>query len=405
MFVVALLPLPATDVPSAVLIPIQMWNIETDRAAEVHNVLLPTRTWPQLESAVREAFKNNWTAENCGKFSLYYITDLSDPVEFREDVSSQAQLDAYLAWRPNSGRQSFLQLFLNVAVIFQASGKPVSPVKPPLTINTAMARAHDASRQVEPRSSSHLSPDSATSPQSPGTPRQREFRQMVLARDSEGCVRPDAALLQSPPPAIFRCVFCEKLLQPLKKQIEACHVVPHAVGERLGKSLDVEQQLAIGGSTEDIANGVSVCSICHGVFDSGLLWVEVDADGTQRIHVHESSRQVAHYAPLHEKRVHMPANPAFPFPGVAAWRWRREWATMQRDHDVAQTERKLAELELQGSPQIPCRCGRANVNKKCRTGTQNTPACKKCCEKSGQVCAPHRLAGVAAAAASSSSPP
>lgn len=220
---------------------------------------------------------------------------------------------------------------------------------------------------------------------------------MVLARDSDGCMRPDVALLQSPPPSIFCCVFCETRLQPLPKQIEACHVVPHAERERLGKSLDVQQQLAIGGSVEDIANGVSVCSICHGVFDSGLLWVEGDVNHTWVIHVHESSMQVAHFRALHKKPVRIPPNPTFPFPGEVAWRWRKEWAEVKREDAAEKAADRLAKLNL--GVVCPGSCGGKARNKSCKNGL-----CKSCCEQSNTSCSTHpRVSRVTTNAAASSS--
>ena len=256
------------------MIPVQVWNIETHAAEEIHNLMLVHRTWPELQLLVQKAFASKWTIENGGKFALYYIVDLGDPLGTRADVSSQAELEAYFSWHANSGRDRFLYLFMNVAVVFQASGKPVSPLKAPLAIDTALARAHDSRSLHQPRSASHLSPENASSPQSPGTPREKEFCQVVLARDSDGCVRPDAARF-GPPACIYRCVFCHKLFLPGKKQIEAAHLVPHALNERLEKELDTRMLLAIGGSIDSLSNGVSACSICHGRFDDGLIWVEL----------------------------------------------------------------------------------------------------------------------------------
>jgi hypothetical protein len=389
---------------SPIMVSVQVWNIETDRAEEIHNVMLPTRTWPELEHRVRETFKTKWTAENRGKFALYYILDLSEPLETRADVGNQEELDAYFAFRTAAGRGWYLQLFLNVAVIFQASGKPASPVKPPLAINTALARAYDGHSVRQPRSSSasHLSPDSASGPPSPGTPREKEFRQVVLARDSDGCVRPDAAKL-GPPACIYRCVFCHKLFLPGKKQIEAAHLIPHAPLERLGKELDVPTLIAIGGSVDSLTNGVSACSICHGRFDDGLVWVEMADSATLRIVVHESIRAVdQNIGPLHQTLLRTPPDASFPFPGVVAWRWRKEWAELRRQQAEDAIAKQLAELELHGSPQVPCRCGRANINKKCRTGAGGAATCKPCCRLSNKPCAAHGLTAGAASASGSS---
>ena len=383
------------------LVSIQLWNIDTHRAEEIRNVLLKQRTWEELDGAVKEAFKNRWTTENKGRFALYYLHDLLQPLETRSDVGNQEQLDGYFAFLQHPPRDRGLMLFLNIAVIFQASGKPVSPVKPPLSIDTALARSYD-SRQ--PRSASHLSPDSVTSPQSPGTPREKEFRQVVLARDSDGCVRPDTAKF-GPPACIYRCVFCQKLFLPGKKQIEAAHLVPHAPNERLGKELDTRTLIAIGGSIDSLSNGVSACSICHGRFDDGLIWVEAPDDASPRtIVIHDSIRAVdQHVGPLHNTLLRMPSDATFPFPSVVAWRWRKEWAELKRQQMADSLARQLAELELQGSPQVPCKCGRANINKKCRTGAGSTPTCKPCCKESKKLCVPHGLSGAVDTASASAS--
>ena len=378
---------------------VQVWNIETNRAEEMHGVMLRQRTWKELEDGVRNTFRHLWTTENQSRFALYYIYDLSDPVLSRLKVESQEQLDAYFAFRADTRRDSHLHLYLHIAVIFQASGKPVSPLKPPLSINTALARAHDIGTT---HSSSHLSPNSASSPQSPGTPREKEFRQVVLARDSEGCVRPDAAKL-GPPACIYRCVFCHKLFLPGKKQIEAAHVIPHAPNERLGKEFDTPTLVAIGGSIDSLTNGVSVCSICHGSFDDGLMWVErVNSTSVMTVVVDASIRTVdQHAGPLHNTVLRTPTDARFPFPGEEAWQWRKEWAELRRQQQAASIARKLAELDLQGSPQLLCRCGRANINKKCRTGAGGTPSCKQCCREASKTCAAHGLVGDSSAANSS----
>jgi hypothetical protein len=391
---------PRTALPR--LVTVQMWNIETHRAEEIHNVLLTKRTWVELQATVKEAFMSRWTEENKGRFALYYIHDLLHPLETRADVGNQEQLDGYLAFLEKPPRDRGLMLFLNVAVIFQASGKPVSPVKPPLAIDTALARSYDGRPDRQVRSSSHLSPADVNSPTSPGTPREKEFRQVVLARDSDGCVRPDAARLGAPA-CIYRCVFCHKVFLPGKKQIEAAHVVPHAVSERLGKEVDVPTLLAIGGSIDSLGNGVSACSICHGRFDDGLIWVDMLGDAAPRtIVVHESIRGVdLNISPLHNTLLRTPSDSTFLFPGVVAWRWRKEWAELRRQQAEESVSRQLAELELQGSPQVKCSCARANINKQCRTGAGGTPTCKPCCRESGKSCATHNFAGAVSSASPS----
>ena len=364
------------------MLPVQVWNIVLGVAEELRTVPLHSRTWAELESSVRQRFADKLNDENHHRFTLYYILDLTEPHESRTPVSNQEELAAYLQWRCSGERQLAHQLFFHVAVIFQASGKPKSPERAPLSIDTALARASvgvGAARKAASRS--HLSPEDAGSPQSPSTPRRKEFRQMVLARDSEGQVRPDDAKKQVPLPIIFCCVFCEQLYQPLPKQIDACHVIPHA--DQQGKAVTVAHLLGIGGSLEDIGNGVSVCSICHGVFDSGLLWVEVDATGVQRIFVHEDSRAVEHFRPLHDKLVRLPSDPSFTFPGAVAWLWRKEWALLKRqalrdqlvDAELAQSMGD-ASLQEPQTPKVPCSCGLAGEfqNQLCPN-----KLCKACC--------------------------
>ncbi|MDB5794433.1 MAG: hypothetical protein JWR25_812, partial [Noviherbaspirillum sp.] len=138
----------------------------------------------------------------------------------------------------------------------------------------------------------------------------------------------------------------------------------------------------VGGSLHTLLNGVSVCSICHGVFDSGLLWVELDAAGVQRIFVHEDSRAVQHFQPLHSKLVRMPSDPTFAFPGAVAWQWRKEWAPLKRqwlrDKADAELAKSMADASLQEpqTPKVPCSCGVAGnfKNQKCPN-----KLCKSCC--------------------------
>ena len=373
------------------MVSVQVWNIEANRAEEMHGVMLRSRTWPELESCVREAFYHHWTPENQGRFALYYIHDLSDPLLSRSKVESQEQLDAYFAFRAETRRDSFLQLYLHVAVIFQASGKPASPAKPPLAIDTALARSFDSRPDRQPHSASHLSPDSASSPPSPGTPREKEFRQVVLARDSDGNVRPDIAALAAPA-AIFRCVFCEGHF--VWNLVKGAHVVPHSERERLGKALDVPTLLRIGG-VESLNNGVSACNNCHEEFDSGLMWIE-QANNSElpTIHVHESIRSVQlSIGQLHGRSLRRPSDPSFPFPSALAFQWRKEWATLKRDKSAAKVVEKLARLGLGGD--CPGSCGGKPKNKACKNGL-----CKPCCDQTVNGCGVHPLAARASPAAS-----
>jgi hypothetical protein len=381
------------------MVPVQVWNIETDRAEEWRSLVLPRPLlWSQLEAAVRGEFDARWTPANQGRFSLYYIYDVFDPVLSRTKVGNQEQLDAYLAFRADTKRDAHTQLFLHVAVILQADGKPVSPVKPPLSINTAMARAQEHGASA---SASHLSPpDSACSPQSPGTPREKEFRQVVLQRDSDGCVRPDTPARSMA--SIYRCVFCAGSFLPLPKQIEAAHVVPHAERERLQKALDGETLLRIGGGLEVLTNGVSACSVCHGIFDAGLMWVEqADDAATRTICVDASIRDVQRsIGQLHGRRLLVPSDASFPFPGCVAWRWRAEWAQLKRADAADKVADKLAKLALGGPTPCSGRCGGAKTrNQSCKNGW-----CKACCDLTPDGCTVHPLSqrrcNAAAAAAS-----
>lgn len=86
--------------------------------------------WMDFESKVRESFSSSLNDATEQQFSLYFIADLSNPLESRADVRSQEELEQYLHWRTE--RSSDTQLFLQVSDAFQSGQrKPTSPMRPP----------------------------------------------------------------------------------------------------------------------------------------------------------------------------------------------------------------------------------------------------------------------------------
>lgn len=370
-----------------------MWDVEASVGVEMKIVHLQRRTWAVLVEQVQQQFSERLARAPDGLFALYYIHDPSSPLLSRSKVHDQSTLDEYIAFRFASVRNNFLNLYLHVAVLLNpVTGKPVSPVKPPLSIHTALARAQEFESGAV-ASSSHLSPDSAGSPQSPGTPREKEFRQVVLARDSDGNVRPDVASLAAPA-AVFRCVFCARAF--VWNLVKGAHVVPHSGRERLGLELEVATLLRIGG-VESLSNGVSSCNDCHEVFDAGLMWVEQESDAIPpTIFVHDSIRGVQlSIGRLHDQPLRRPADGTFPFPTALAFQWRKQWAELKRGRAADKVAEKLAKLALGGA--CTGSCGGKPFNKACKRRPQ---MCKPCCGDAGG-CSTHppRMAAAAASAA------
>jgi hypothetical protein len=383
---------------------IQTWDVEASAAGDMKIVHLQRRTWAALEEQVQQQFSERLAGAPGRLFALYYIHDPSSPLLSRSKVHDQSTLEEYISFRFASVRNNFLNLYLHVAVLLNpATRKPVSPVKPPLSIDTALARAQEAHIGVQqaasPRSSSsHLSPDSVTSPLSPGSPREKEFRQVVLARDSDGNVRPDEAVLQAPA-AVFRCVFCADAFLP--KLIKGAHVVPHSERERLGLDLEVTTLLRIGG-VESLSNGLSACNNCHEEFDEGLVWVEQDSHSTPpTIFVRESIRAVQlSIGRLHGQPLRRPADASFPFPSALAFQWRKQWAALKREKTAESVADKLAQLAVGGTCSV---CTERALNKACK---KNPKLCAQCCRSAGG-CSVHRLqaAGSSAAATAAANHP
>lgn len=379
-----------------------MWNVERDVAESMRPVTLRVCTWAELESGVRQTFADLLNDKNRSLFALYYIVDPDEPVVSRKKVGNQQQLETHMRWRSTCGLDTGMQLFFHVSNSFQG-GKPRSPEKPPLFINTALARASGGIAQDGPDSAHPVSPCSADSQGSRAMPRQKEFRQMVLARDSDHHLRPEHAI-KIRPPLLYRCVFCKKLLPALDHLIQACHVIPHSEKKRLGKEVSMEHMLAVGGFLECILNGVSLCALCHVTFDSGLMWVDVEQDGALRIFVHEDWRDVPDFQPKHGQLVQR-TDPRFAFPAAVAWQWHKEWAAIKRncatDSELAQS---MDDASLQDSRNtlVPCDCKKGFRDRACVRLT-----CKSCCleTKTKVVCkaSGHRAEGTPTSASSSSS--
>lgn len=138
--------------------------------------------------------------------------------------------------------------------------------------------------------------------------------------------------------SVYRCEFCGSSFLPLAKKIN-CRTSAERERERLQKVMEGETLLRIRGDLEVLSHGVSACSACH---DSGLMWVEQASDAAMRtIFVDAFIRDVQRSSgQLHIRPLRVPFDASFPFPDCVAWRWRAEWAELNRA-DVAD---KLAKL-------------------------------------------------------------
>lgn len=210
--------------------------------------------------------------------------------------------------------------------------KPKSPSKPP-PINTALARAvNDGSLQTaplgqqQPQRQRLLASSSSPSPKSPNSAAQQErdrlFRRKVLTRDCPDHLDPDYV---DPCLFLFICVFCGIEQPGGLGQLEAAHVVPLALGERLGKPMDVYPVLPM--YLNDVLNGVSLCVACHRMFDAGYLYVEPEPAGERRLLVkvadpvrHHGNK---HFKSLHDRPVITPSSKD-QFPSLPWWEWRTQ---------------------------------------------------------------------------------
>lgn len=119
---------------------------------DVKRIPLPEPlTWTGFVSKVHETFSAALNEANQGQFSLYFIPDLSIPVDSRVKVTNQKELELYLVWR--AARSHTTQLFLHVPRTFQSDGKPTSPVRPP-PINTTFSNGSPVITSPSSRQSS-----------------------------------------------------------------------------------------------------------------------------------------------------------------------------------------------------------------------------------------------------------
>jgi hypothetical protein len=362
-------------------------------------VLLRSAVWMELEQKVREAFHDKWTGPAGDRFTLYYINDLLEPYSSRSKVDCDLAVQAYLEFK-RTGLNMGKMLFLHIPIIMHSDGKSDSPTKPPISIDTHLARQFASSSATVASSASHLSPPVGDSPLSPGSPREKEQRLLVLARDSD----PFTPLtLASKSKAVYSCVFCGESFVP--RLVEAAHLVPSSVQERMDKEVDEVLLVELGG-VHSVRNGVTACETCHTLFDDGNLWAVVDTPSFSsssssspspsllgpdlRLCIGDSVQADGHASRLAGRLIKQPADYRLrsAFPPPAWWQWRLEWAALRRANDLA---RDLAKLQVSGT----CACGKVWNNKcKNKDPSTNSPLCLQCCLQSqlvgGVACGVHR---------------
>jgi hypothetical protein len=191
------------------------------------------------------------------------------------------------------------------------------------------------------------------------------------------------------------CVFCGLCRDP--SQLQAAHLIPNSVSERYGLEVPGYLQGVIGGYYETTLNAVAACTLCHPIFDRGFLWAEpvsspVAAEsapataGTatlpwQSVQVGElilqvdASQRCEHSSSLRGRRLRLPGaeRALLPFPVAPVWEWRRRWAPLRSEDELA---RQMGKLGLSG----PCeRMDACQSNTRLRNKNCARRMCLQCC--------------------------
>lgn len=352
--------------PASVFVDVRRWDSES-----VRNVrLTPSAGVASLEPAVRAAF--SVPAEQACK--LYYLTDPQRPKQTKQKVHDEQ------SWRDFWSRIELCRGLLGLHLHVTPRAAPGSPDKEPswLKIDTGMRRA---SHRPGGTPSSAAAAAAVGSPSgSPGevqTPRSPLLRDSTLHRDFDE------------EKDLSYCVFCG-VCYDAGSQLEAAHLIPKAVSERLGLEVSEDLLGRIGGYYETTLNAVAACRLCHPLFDDGLLWLEPAAAVASASAASSPSAPAS--VPLavsslvmrvksdHSRslagrplRLPGPARAHLPFPPAAAWEWRERWAPLKRQDELA---RVMGQLGVSG----PCEAGdQCRSKKRQRNKNCARRMCEPCC--------------------------
>lgn len=163
---------------------------------------------------------------------------------------------------------------------------------------------------------------------------QREFHDCVLLRDGS------------------QCWFCG--LTDVD-QLEAAHLYQYSTSER-GEAYSAKEQVELFDmlSVQNVNNGVTLCKMCHTIFDHHLIYVDVSNDKDTKMYSLRVADAVLYdpfygkyFKPLNSKSLTAPANPKW-FPVDELFKYR------QRQYDTAKASRDL----IQGKKKFSCSCSR-----------------------------------------------
>jgi len=342
---------------------------------------------------------------------LYWLLD--DP-----DIRSRQKLKDGESWADYMRRHELVAVRLYLHVVTKAG--PRSPDKDfgwaLKQIQTKFVGRSGSLRNTSPSSAALVSNRSPTPPVSAGL--------MQADRTELTCV---AVLERDFEAGSHYCVFCSVHFED--DELQAAHVIPHSVSERLGLDVSFEL-LSLIGHFESSHNAVAACSNCHMAFDHGLMWLEPgtppEAAGNGTAATAAAAAATAPAAPVSpaaaataaaaaaavaaaaakaaeaeaaaaDEGIYLRANPPLsslrvhyvegykgprittppklptgnrdhlPFPPAAAWEWRVRWAPLKRAFMKA---RKQGEV-VSGPCQV---CSVSWANKDC-----DFHCCQGCC--------------------------
>lgn len=225
------------------------------------------------------------------------------------------------------------------------------------------------------------------------TPRSPLLRDATLHRDYDAVQ------------GLSYCVFCGLCRDP--SQLQAAHLIPNSVSERYGLEVPDDLLGVIGGYFETTLNAVAACTLCHPLFDGGYLWAQPASfpaaagpapatAGTatlpwQALQVGElilqvdASQRCEHSRALPGRHLRLPGaeRALLPFPVAPVWEWRRRWAPLKSEDELAKQMGKLGvsgPCERGDACQSHTRLRNKNCSRRmclqCCIATQGTPVCK-----------------------------
>lgn len=162
------------------------------------------------------------------------------------------------------------------------------------------------------------------------SPHRVAFRESVLQRDR---IRQAENAFD----AVQPCLFCHIVYPSELRQVGAAHVIPSLAKKRRllcadrHESNESVREYFSHPKNHSVQNGVTLCGLCAGLFEDGLVWV----DAQQLIVVHCSIRRESFVRARHGQPLRMPADAAqrANMPTAAQWAWRKRWAKAKRRYD------------------------------------------------------------------------